>query len=152
VASKQETAYCTGLHKHFPPRTELYREKMSNPWRGGTFDYWYSGYKRDLWVEYKFLPKLPLRAALVPALSALQLEWGQGRRAEGRDVVVVVGTRNGFGVLLEDPSSWVNGAASDAVQHRLFKNRELAAIIASHCNAGVSICSTPYLRSSAGPS
>jgi hypothetical protein len=58
VSSKPETTFIQSIHRHLPK--EVYREKMANPYRGGTPDVWYSGYKSDLWVEYKFIPKLAI--------------------------------------------------------------------------------------------
>ena len=59
MAAKPETTFYTSVHRHLPSTDLLHREKMSNPYRGGTFDHWYSGKKADLWIEWKFvvLPK-----------------------------------------------------------------------------------------------
>ena len=67
---------------------------MNNPYRGGTADVWYSGTADDLWVEYKYLPKLPVRASIEVSkhLSELQLQWLRDRHNEGRNVIVVLGT------------------------------------------------------------
>jgi hypothetical protein len=102
VATKPETVFTNAVHRHLPPLSQLYREKMHNPYRGGTFDYWYSGKTADLWIEYKFIV-LPARSTTVirmeDLLSPLQREWGRGRAREGRNVWVIVGHRAG-GVVL----------------------------------------------------
>jgi len=59
---------------------------MSNPYTGGIPDCWYSGNTGDLWVEYKWGSN---------SLSALQKDWIQKRRAEGRRVWVVTGNKLG---------------------------------------------------------
>lgn len=76
--------------------------KNNNPYTGGIPDYWYSG-KRDLWVEYKYLPKVPVRKIVKPLemLSALQIDWINGRSAEGRSIVVIIGCPDG-GVVLSN--------------------------------------------------
>lgn len=116
MAAKPETTFYTGVHKHL---TDLYFEKMANPYRGGTFDCWYSG-RRDLWVEYKFieLPKrdttvidlcTPRGKAMGSPLSALQQQWGADRWAEGRNVWVIVGVglgRAAQGIVLNCPAAW----------------------------------------------
>lgn len=101
MASKPETTFYTSVHRHLPPPEQLHREKMANPYRGGTADHWYSG-KHDLWIEWKFivLPKRPstvidLCSGKKPALSALQQDWLRRRHAEGRNVWVVVGCKTG---------------------------------------------------------
>lgn len=87
-----ETRFYTAVHKLLP--RSLHREKMHNPYRGGTADVWYSGNKADLWVEYKFISKVPKAAdiAVVNELSALQLDWLRKRWEEGRNVIVILGT------------------------------------------------------------
>ena len=101
MSAKPETTFYNSVHRHLPPPSELHREKMANPYRGGTFDFWFSG-KRDLWIEYKFVV-LPKRdnTQIDYGLSALQLDWGQRRAAEGRAVWVIVGCKDG-GVVLTD--------------------------------------------------
>jgi hypothetical protein len=67
---------------------------MHNAYRSGTADVWYSGNLGDLWVEYKYLRKLPVLAPvrIVKLLSAQQLLWLNQRYAEGRTVAVVLGS------------------------------------------------------------
>lgn len=104
--SGPENRFIASLHRLLPK--EVYAEKMHNPYRGGTFDVWYSGKKRDLWVEYKWIPSVPVSAITVPNLSPLQVAWGRGRAGEGRNVVVIVGCPEG-GVLYDTPQMWEAG-------------------------------------------
>ena len=101
MAAKPETTFINGLHKKLP--RSVYYMKNNNPYTGGIPDCWYSGQSGDLWVEYKYLPTMPVRADVHPAklLSALQREWLNGRHAEGRNVAVIIGAPKG-GVLLVD--------------------------------------------------
>lgn len=73
---------------------------MNNPYRSGTADDWYSGSAKDLWVEYKFVV-LPVRetTGIAIELSTLQRNWLISRHREGRQVAVIVGSRNA-GVVL----------------------------------------------------
>lgn len=108
MASKPETSFSQSVHRHLPPIKALYREKMNNPYHGGTADWWYSG-RKDLWLEHKFLPRLPQKGNVwlcnpnvkQPILSRLQQEWLHGRYEEGRNVGVLVGCPLG-GVILRD--------------------------------------------------
>ena len=102
MASKPETNFRLKIERRLP-RT-LHREKMNNPFRGGTADSWYSGKGGDLWVEYKFLPRVPQRGFITPErldLSHLQCQWLRGRHEEGRNVAVIVGTPVG-GVIMRN--------------------------------------------------
>ena len=108
MASKPETSFSLSVHRHLPPLKELYREKMNNPYHGGTPDWWYSG-RRDLWLEHKFLPRVPQKGNVwlcnpnvkQPILSRLQQDWLNSRYKEGRNVGVLVGCPLG-GVILRD--------------------------------------------------
>lgn len=113
MSSKPETTFTNAVHRHLPPLSKLYREKMHNPYRGGTPDYWYSG-RKDLWIEWKFLalPKksigvkdIDLIGGKNPIISGLQDTWLGDRFDEGRNVWVIVGHKDG-GVIMETPSRW----------------------------------------------
>ncbi len=97
MSSGPENRFRASLHRLLPQ--ELHHEKMNNPFRGGTFDDWYSGSKADIWVEYKW-EKNPL--------SPLQIKWGRERHAEGRRVFVIKGNKDG-GVLYKTPKTWEAG-------------------------------------------
>ena len=101
MSAKPETTFINALHRKLP--TSVYHMKNNNPYTGGIPDLWYSGQSGDVWVEYKFLPTMPVRADVHPAklLSALQMEWLNGRYEEGRNVAVIIGAPKG-GVLLVD--------------------------------------------------
>ena len=93
--SKPETNFYTAVNKRLP-RT-IHREKMHNIYRGGTADVWYSGNLDDLWVEFKWIAKLPKKASIClrRELSPLQQRWLEGRHEEGRNVAVILGTPEG---------------------------------------------------------
>ena len=94
MSAGPENRFRMALHRKLPP--ELHQEKMHNPYRGGTFDDWYSGSEADIWVEYKWLNN---------PLSPLQMKWGRERYAEGRRVFVIAGRKDG-GVLYTTPAQW----------------------------------------------
>lgn len=131
MPAKPETNFTAGVHKYLPSVTLLHREKMSNPYRGGTVDIWYSGVKSDLWVEYKFLPSVPQRG-IVDAkrlgLSALQAAWLAGRHKEGRNVAMIVGCPSG-GVIMRD-REWEEGISPEQFKARIQPRPNLAAWIA----------------------
>jgi hypothetical protein len=103
LAAKPETTFYRSVHKLLP---EVYKEKMYNPLRGGTPDVWYSGNANDLWVEYKWLAKVPKKAPIrmYKLLSPLQLMWLERRQKEGRNVAVVLGTPEGAWIF--QSQSW----------------------------------------------
>jgi hypothetical protein len=102
---------------------------MHNSFHGGTWDAWYSGRGGDLWIEYKYLARIPRRANVKPfeLLSPLQLEWGRERRSEGRNVAVILGCPAG-GVLLRD-AAWMNELTPGQFQNLVQSRADLAAWI-----------------------
>lgn len=114
MARKPENQFISGVHGYLPPKTNPYRAKIKNPFVAGIWDWWYSGTRADLWVEYKYLPALPKRdtTLILPDLSPLQLQWGAGRHSEGRRMMVVVGHPDGA-MLFEDRSWEVPVPAAD---------------------------------------
>jgi len=101
-----ENTFIQSVHRLLP--VELYRIKNNNMFHAGQPDVWYSGDRADLWVEYKFIA-LPKRGdtLIVPGLSELQKNWLKCRYAEGRNVGVIIGCKEGGvwfpGVSWEEP-------------------------------------------------
>ncbi len=128
VAAKPETTFIASVHNHLPPgRKDPYWMKNNNEYTSGIWDCWYSGTKRDMWVEYKFLDRIPVKEAFVPALSALQVHWGNERRKEGRNMAVIVGCKEG-GVIFEK-GDWENPITNAAFKIRIRSRAEIAAWI-----------------------
>ena len=90
--TKPENRFIESVHRHLP---RTYAEKMNNPWRAGTADVWYSGDRGDLWIEYKFIERVPRSAEILPDLTPRQKRWLNNRFDEGRNVAVVLGTPTG---------------------------------------------------------
>ena len=125
MARKPENVFRDSVHRYLVKGTP-HHEKMNNPYSSGTADDWYSGNKADLWVEYKFLPKTPLRAVVKPfeLLSKLQLDWINGRYDEGRMVGVVVGCPDG-GIILRD-QEWLWEYTPQMFRDRLLPRKDIA--------------------------
>jgi hypothetical protein len=123
MPSKPETNYISSIHRRLPHG--LHREKMANPYRGGTADVWYSGNVADLWVEYKYVERLPVRASLIADLSELQKDWLRCRYIEGRSVAVIVGCKEG-GIIMTSPEEWENPLPPNECRERLVHRDEIA--------------------------
>lgn len=141
MAAKPETTFYTGVHRHLPGLDILHREKMANPYRGGTADHWYDG-KQDLWVEWKFIV-VPARHDTVidlvtprgkkqdSPLSQLQQDWLMSRHKNKRSVWVVVGSKEG-GVVMRSPKEWCRKWAAAEFRAALCDRRRIAALITEH--------------------
>lgn len=129
-----ENTFIAAVHRHLPEG--LYRLKNHNQFNGGIADCWYSG-KLDLWVEYKFIA-LPKRDSTVidlvadkdPPLSALQQDWLAAREAEGRNVWVIVGCKEG-GVIFPSASDWRTPLAAGDFKCQLDTRKGIAQRIAN---------------------
>jgi hypothetical protein len=104
VSSKPETTFTMSINRQGILK-ETYFEKMHNPFRAGTADYWYSGAVGDLWVEYKYEPSLPKIKEYRPDLSPRQEKWLGDRYADGRNIAVILGLPEG-GVIYTH-KSWL---------------------------------------------
>lgn len=134
--SKPETTFTNGIHKYLPPgREEPYWMKNNNIYTAGIWDVWYSGAAADLWVEYKFIV-LPKRDTTVITfdLSELQLDWGRKRYAEGRNLAVIVGCKEG-GIVLWD-KDWELSMTTAEFKRDLKPRKELAEWILNFTQRG----------------
>ena len=137
MASKPETTFYTSVHRFLPPLSQLHREKMANPYRGGTADHWYSGPIKDLWIEWKFL-LLPKRDSTVvdliggknPLISPLQQEWLKQRDAEGRHLWFVLGCKEGGDVF--EFGQWAGAYMTKHLRERVEPRANIAARIVRH--------------------
>lgn len=118
MSRKPENTFISGVHRQKALK-KVYSEKMSNPWRAGTADVWYSGELGDIWIEYKYLPKVPKSKAILPDLSPRQRKWLRDRWTEGRSVAVVLGHPDGAYVYLnctwedeQDSTALIEGSIS----------------------------------------
>lgn len=132
MSAKPENTFIASVHRHLPD--DLYRMKNHNIYNAGVPDVWYSGPKADLWIEYKFLelPKrdttvIDLTAGKSPMLSALQQDWLRKRCAEGRNVGVIVGCKEG-GVWF-DHMSWEHPYTAEGYRGWLLDRKAIAVAI-----------------------
>lgn len=135
-----ENTFIGSVHRHLPDDGP-YHMKTYNPMTGGTPDMYYSGKKADLWVEYKFI-HLPVKDTtvinlIIPSpktdseISALQQDWLMGRHSEGRNVAVVVGSKNGGVLLMGD--SWNTTYSKAQYTEWMMDRKSLARKIAEFC-------------------
>lgn len=129
MASKSETTFIGSVHIHLPPK--FYRMKTHNPYISGPADVWYSGVKADWWIEYKF-ELLPKRddTLIIPDCSVAQLQWLGDRHAEGRNIAVIMGCKEGGVVYLN--KTWEAPMKRSAFARLIMTRPQLAAWILEH--------------------
>lgn len=126
-----ENRFIQSVNRKLPLKTVIHYEKMNNPYRRGTADSWYSGNKADMWIEWKYLPKLPKTIDPQKLLHPLQTAWLNGRHKEGRNVCVVIGCPDG-GVILKD-KLWLEKMEKEDFMNRLKSAVEIALFIKQEC-------------------
>jgi len=132
MAAKPENTFRGKVHKHLPP--SVYHMKTSNPYLGGVWDDYYESPRGILWVEYKFVEKLP--RILTPNMSPLQLNWGKRLLSNGIPCAVCVGVGRGTGtqaVWLED-EAWATSIPRAELD--LYTVTEIADVIAESIRMG----------------
>ena len=125
MSQQKENQFRDSIHKHMTKESP-HQEKMHNPFRSGTFDDWYTGLKRDCWVEYKYRGKLQ-SVDCSKLLTDLQWRWGTERHKEGRLVIVIIGFPQGG--LVVHRNEWGKRIPISFVELRIQKRKELAAYL-----------------------
>lgn len=134
--STPENTFIASVHRHMP--VSLYHMKNHNAYTGGIADVWYSG-KRDLWTEYKFLNPLPKRDSTeislilgkTPMLSPLQQRWLKDREAEGRNVMVIVGWKDG-GVVFKSSLTWSRTWFAAEYKQMMLSRKDIAQFLTDY--------------------
>lgn len=121
MANKPETTFIHSVHRHL---RGVYIEKMYNPYRSGTPDVWYSGSHKDMWIEYKYITNVPVKSSIKLQLSELQKLWLRDRHAEGRNVAVICGCKQG-GVVFTD-RDWENPTEPSVFTSRILTRKDVA--------------------------
>lgn len=116
MSASPETRFIANVNKRFAV-TDVYFEKMANPYRGGTPDLYYEGDKGILWVEYKWYARQPRKISILDKLSALQIRWLVRAYRNNVKTAVIAGCPEGA-MIMTDWSSYENGSSK---AHRKFK-------------------------------
>ncbi len=96
-----ERRFIDSVHRQIDLDWGLWKQAMTGVMgANGTPDYYYELYNRALWVEYKWVNRLPEQILLIDhtkkyALSALQRAWLNRAVANKTPVAVVLGSKDG---------------------------------------------------------
>lgn len=152
MSQKPENVFRNSVHRHLKGHG-VYQVKMSNQYTSGIPDDWYSGKgegSKDLWIEYKFIPRWPQRGVvgIKKLFSALQLEWLDDRYDEGRNVAAIIGCPNG-GLILLDKDWGLESVTSEWFRSHVLSRPDLAAWIREQVEG--KSCSSSSSRRVASP-
>jgi hypothetical protein len=128
---KPENQFIQSIHRKL---RNTYFEKNNNPYRSGTADVWYSGNRGDLWVEYKYIERIPRSSAILPDLTPRQRRWLNNRHDEGRNIAVILGTPDG-GVIYRN-KDWIKPLSDEQMIQNLVTRTEISRWIYEQVGAG----------------
>lgn len=126
-----EHGYIRSVHRYLPAST--YHWKINDNYAGGVPDAFYCDQGQVLFVEYKYVPKLPKRekTILSPKLSGNQELWLTQRYSQNVPVAVVLGTPIGSVMFVN--CSWEQGISLAKLKEISLSSKGIANIIHNHC-------------------
>lgn len=129
MSAQPEGQYIAKIGKKLPDYVTA--EKTHNSFRGGIFDMYYESPRGLLWVEYKWIPKMPVRdkTMIVPDMSDLQLQWGLERHTNNIPCAVIVGIgkgRDSQGLWFDNPHVWSTGMSAKQARVVSLTNQGMA--------------------------
>ena len=133
-----EHSYIKAVHRLLPP--ELFKWKLQASFVGGVPDAMYAGPSDILFVEYKYVPKLPKRdpTKIRTTRSAQQVLWLNKMDDFGKKVAVVVGGTDDTNVILTN-KCWEAPLTKSEYIERAVSRKDVAAYIQKTCQSKDSI-------------
>ena len=129
-----EHGFVKSVHKKLP--TDLYKWKIHDSYTNGVPDAMYAGNKSILFVEYKYVPKLPSKAStpVKVSLSGLQTQWLNNFYDLGHNVAVIVGTENRQAVVLQH-KTWSSPLPKETFEKNCVPFQEITTFILEVCTS-----------------
>lgn len=134
-----EHSYIRSVHRYLKQLDPtIYYWKIHDQFEGGVADAWYCGNAANIWIEYKYIAKLPKRPTTLISLtndkkylSKLQQNWLARRHAQNNRVAVIVGSPKGN--LILNALEWKKPFPTSAIYNRLTR-KDIASWIAGEVN------------------
>lgn len=120
-----ETRFTQGVNRHLS--SAVHREKMHNPYRGGTPDWYYEGKANILWAEYKFLITVPPTIRLMDSskyVTDLQALWLTRAYKNNKPVCVITGWEKG--AVIFEGVTWMNEITREDFERKTISKQEAA--------------------------
>ena len=113
-----EHGFVKAVHRKLPP--SVYKWKIHDTYTGGVPDAMYAGPAGALFVEYKYIPKLPSREDTIikTGLSPLQIAWLERMCSYKILVAVIIGSNLG-GLILTNQEWEKELKNKDFIEHGL---------------------------------
>ena len=97
-----EHGFIKSVHSYLPPT--VYKWKIRDTYTGGIPDVFYAGPQCMMFIEYKYVKKLPVRSKtnIKCSISALQQTWLQRMYNQEHKVAVVLGVDREAMILVNE--------------------------------------------------
>ena len=129
-----EHSFIKSIHRSLS--TDVYRWKIHDTFTGGVPDSFYAGPAGILFVEYKYIPKLPVKNTTVlrTTLSALQKQWLNRMVDFNQQAAVIVGCENTAVILTN--KTWCQNITKQYYVDNAIVRKSVAYWIQSVCLQG----------------
>ncbi len=92
---------------HGKVSSDIFSWKINDRFAGGVADAYYAGPADFVWVEYKYIPKFPVRDSTLikPCVRPNQITWHKRMQALGHNSLLMVGCEKSV-YMNHDPRTW----------------------------------------------
>mgnify|MGYP001234107327 CR=1 FL=1 len=126
-----EHGFIKSVHSYLP--STVYKWKIRDTYTGGIPDVFYAGPQCMMFIEYKYVKKLPVRSKtnIKCSISALQQTWLQRMYNQEHKVAVVLGV--GREALIMDQGQWCNPITTNSFNKNCVPFKQVAKWIEQQC-------------------
>ncbi len=126
-----EHSFIKSVHRYLSP--DVFKWKIHDTYTGGVPDSFYAGPAGILFVEYKYIKKLPARndTLLRTSLSPLQIQWLNKMVDFNQRAAVVIGCEESAIILLE--KQWTTNISKSYYMEHAVPRKDIASWIQTTC-------------------
>ncbi len=127
-----EHGFIKSVHSHLP--STVYKWKIRDTYTGGIPDVFYAGPQCMMFIEYKYIKKLPVRSKtnIKCNISALQQEWLQRMYNQEHKVAVVLGVGR-EALIMQYPIVWKEPITKSYFQDNCVPFKQVSKWIEQQC-------------------
>jgi len=131
-----EHSFIKSVHRYLP--SDVFRWKIHDTFTGGVPDAMYGGPAGLLFIEYKYVPKLPVKESTLikTSLNAQQIKWLDRLSSFGQRTAVVIGCED-TAIILTDGQWTENISRAYYLAHSITR-KHVADWIEAMCKQEVS--------------
>ena len=127
-----EHGFVKSVHSHLS--SDVYKWKIRDTYTGGIPDVFYSGPRCMMFIEYKYIKKLPVRSKtnIKCSISPLQHLWLHRMYDQGHKVAVVLGVDH-EALIMQYPKVWKEPISKKYFQDNCVPFKQVTTWIEEQC-------------------